>query len=170
MMVNETQGMSTTPAAPYLLRRVVNRAALGVWHHRGGVLLAAALSAALGAYATLGSAGALPFVQGSLAPATAPSTDCADTAMAAIADKSPAAAQRAYLCMDTTFQQRVSEDQFVQQLQSRQMPRVDKLERVGDYHNPTSGGTLVYFALDGGGQSVGYIVYLDRDGKILRIE
>jgi hypothetical protein len=98
------------------------------------------------------------------------STDCADAAMAAIVDKSPAAAQRAYQCMDPTFQQRVSEAQFLQQLQAQRLPPVDKLERVGDYHNPTSGGTLVYFALDGGGQSVGYIVYLTPDGKVQKIE
>jgi hypothetical protein len=90
--------------------------------------------------------------------------------MAAIADKSSASAQRAYQCMDSTFQQRISETQFVQQMQTQQTPRVDKLERIGDYHNAASGGTLVYFALVGGGQSVGYIVYLDRDGKILKIE
>ena len=30
--------------------------------------------------------------------------------------------------------------------------------------------TLVYFALDGGNQSVGYIVYLNSNGKVLRIE
>jgi hypothetical protein len=46
---------------------------------------------------------------------------------------------------------------------------VNKLARVGDYHSP-AGGTMVYYALDGGGQSVGYIVYLGQNGKVLRIE
>ena len=46
---------------------------------------------------------------------------------------------------------------------------VDKLARVSDYKTP-SGGTMVYYALDGGGQSVGYIVYLGQNGKVLRIE
>ena len=99
----------------------------------------------------------------------AASTDCADTAMAAIADKSPAAAQRAYQCMDSTFQQRVTEQAFVQQMQSQNMPNVSKLARVGDYHTP-AGGTMVYYALDGANQSVGYIVYLGQNGKVLRIE
>jgi hypothetical protein len=29
---------------------------------------------------------------------------------------------------------------------------------------------MVYYALDGGNQSVGYIVYLSQNGKVLRIE
>src|SRR6185437_5769230 len=104
--------------------------------------------------------------------ATATSTgnsDCADTAMAAITDKSAAVAQQAYQCMDASFQQRVSEQAFTQQMQTSSMPSVDKLARVGDYHSP-AGGTMVYYALDGGGQSVGYIVYLGQNGKVLKIE
>ena len=89
--------------------------------------------------------------------------------MAAITDKSPSVAQQAYQCMDTTFQQRVTEQAFTQQMQTARLPSVDKLARVGDYHSP-AGGTMVYYALDGGGQSVGYIVYLGQNGKVLRIE
>jgi len=96
-------------------------------------------------------------------------SDCADTAMAAITDKSPAVAQQAYQCMDPSFQQRVSEQAFTQQMQTSSMPSVDKLARVGDYHSP-AGGTMVYYALDGGGQSVGYIVYLGQNGKVVKIE
>jgi hypothetical protein len=173
MIVPHTQAMASSPGAAYLLGRVGARAGVGIWRHRGGVLLALVITVALGGYALLSSAGAVPSLLRTpgLPSATASgSTDCADTAMAAIVDKSPAAAQRAYQCMDPTFQQRVSESQFLQQLRAQQMPPVDKLERVGDYHNPTSGGTLVYFALDGGGQSVGYIVYLTPDGKVQKIE
>ena len=89
--------------------------------------------------------------------------------MAAIADKSPVAAQRAYQCMDATFQQRVTEQAFVQQMQTQNMPSVSKLARVGDYHTP-AGGTMVYYAIDGANQSVGYIVYMGQNGKVLRIE
>jgi hypothetical protein len=71
--------------------------------------------------------------------------------------------------MDTSFQQRVPEDTFVQQIQSQALPNVNKVARVGDY--PTqSGGSMVYYAVDANGQSVGYIVYLGQDGKVLRIE
>ena len=89
--------------------------------------------------------------------------------MAAVADKSPNAAVRAYQCMDPTFQQRVPEAEFVRQMQTQQMPSIDKLARVGDYKT-AGGGTLVYYALDGGGTSIGYIVYLGQDGKVLKIE
>ena len=89
--------------------------------------------------------------------------------MAAIADKSPAAAQRAYQCMAPTYQQRVTEQAFIQQIQTQSMPNVNKLARVGDYRTPT-GGTMVYYAVDASGQSAGYIVYLGTDGKVLRIE
>lgn len=150
-----------------MLRRVVARAGAGVWRHKGGVLLAALVGVGLGAYVTVSGTGGLP---ADLVAAPAPArSDCADTAMAAVADKSPTASERAYQCMDAAFQQRVSEAQFVQQMPQQQMPNVEKLARVGDYHTP-GGGTMVYYALDGGGQSVGYIVYLGQDGKVLKIE
>jgi hypothetical protein len=164
--------MNTTPGAPQLLARVGARAGLGIWRHRGGVLLAALITVGLGAYALFAMSGAVPgpvLPGNTTATSTAASSDCADTAMAAIADKSPAAAQRAYACMDSTFQQRVSESQFVSQMQAQRMPTVDKLQRVGNYDAP-NGGSLVYYAMDGGGQSVGYIVYLGRDGKVSKIE
>jgi hypothetical protein len=166
MIVGQTEAMAT-PGAGFLLRRVGARAGLGLWRHRGGLVFAALITVALGGYTLLGSSGSLP---PALSSPAAGSTDCADTAMAAIADKSSAAAQRAYACMDPGFQQRVSEDQFVSQLVAQQTPPADKLQRVGDYHDATNGSTLVYFAVDGGGQSVGYIVYLNRDGKVLKIE
>jgi len=163
--------MNTTPGAAQLVSRVGARAALGLWRHRGGLLLAAIISVALGAYAVMSMSGSMPgpALPGAATASTTASTDCADTAMAAIADKSPAAAHRAYACMDSTFQQRVSESQFVGQMQAQQMPNIDKLQRVGDYIAP-NGGSLVYYAMDGGGQSVGYIVYLGRDGKVSKIE
>ena len=150
----------------YIASRVGARAVLGVWRHRGGVLLAAVIAVALGGYAMLSWSGAVPAAIGS----TSATSDCADTAMAALTDKSQDAARRAYQCMDSTFQQRVPEAQFVSQMQAQQAPPTAKLERVGDYHTPSSGNTLVYFALDGGNQSVGYIVYLNSSGKVLRIE
>jgi hypothetical protein len=71
--------------------------------------------------------------------------------------------------MDTTFQQRVPEAEFVRQMQSQKLPTVSNVARVGDYKT-AAGGKMVYFAVDGGAQSVGYIVYLGQDGKVLRIE
>jgi hypothetical protein len=159
--------MTTQSGGPYLLSRVVARAGVGLWRHRGGLLLAALVSVALAGYVAMAGTGTLPtsFAAG---PA-AGNADCADTAMAAIADKSPSAAQRAYQCMDTSFQQRVSQAEFTSQMQTQRMPSIDKMARVGDYH-ASGGGTMVYYALDGGGQSVGYIVYLGQDGKVSKIE
>jgi hypothetical protein len=159
--------MSTQASTPYLLRRIAVRAGVGLWRHRGGVLLAAFVSAALVGYVTLTASGELPTSFAAASPVA--NGDCADTAMAAIADKSPSAAQRAYQCMDATFQQRVTEQAFTQQMQTARVASVDKLARVSDYKTP-SGGTMVYYALDGGGQSIGYIVYLGQNGKVLRIE
>jgi hypothetical protein len=71
--------------------------------------------------------------------------------------------------MDPSFQQRVPEQTFVQQLQAQELPNVNKVARVGDYQSQ-SGGSMVYYAIDANGQSIGYIVYLGPDGKVLRIE
>jgi hypothetical protein len=159
--------MGTQTSAPFLLRRVAARAGLGVWRHRGGVLLSGLVVVALGGYAALTSSGVIPT---SFAGASVEAnTDCADTAMAALTDKSSTATARAYQCMAPTFQQRVSEQAFAQQMQSQNLPNVNKLARVGDYRTP-AGGTMVYYAVDASGQSVGYIVYLGQDGKVLKIE
>ena len=168
--------MESQADTSYVLRRVAVRATAGVWRHRTGVLLSALLSVALGSYIALTWTGSAPLSLASGIPlgttgraAAATNGDCADTAIAAIADKSPAVAQRAYQCMDATFQQRVTEQAFVQQMQTQNMPNVSKLARVGDYKTP-AGGTMVYYAIDGANQSVGYIVYLGQNGKVLRIE
>jgi hypothetical protein len=160
--------MSTQTTTPYLLRRVAARAGVGVWQHRGSLLLAAVIVLALGAYTAMTWSGEVSpsLAQGVSAGAA---SDCADTAMAAMTDHSPAAMQRAYQCMAPAFQQRVSEQAFVQQIQAQSIPNVSKLSRVGDYRT-ASGGTMVYYAVDASGQSAGYIVYLGPDGKVVRIE
>lgn len=159
--------MSTQVSASAVLGRVAARTGAGIWRHRGGVLLALALVAAGVGYMAFSNSSLMPAALGSnLGPG---SSDCADTAMAAIADKSPNAAQRAYQCMDPSFQQRVPEQMFVQQLQAQALPNVSTVSRVGDYHSQT-GGSMVYYAVDANGQSIGYIVYLGESGKVLRIE
>jgi hypothetical protein len=160
--------METRTGASYVVRRVGARAAAGLWAHRGTVIVGVLLLAGIVTY------GALSMSNGTLRPLEQPAagpsnTDCADTAMAVVFDKSAAAATRAYECMDASFQQRVSEAQFVQQMRSQNVGAVDKIARIGDHQNP-NGGTLVYYALDGNGQSVGYIVYLTPSGKVLKIE
>jgi hypothetical protein len=163
-----TQVMSTQVSGSALLRRVAARAGVGIWRQRGGLLVALAVVAAVSGYLAFGAAVQTPLgvnVGGS----TSASADCADTAILAVADKSPGAAQRAYQCMDPSFQQRVSEQSFVQQVQSQALPNVNNVARVGDYRSQT-GGSMVYYAVDSNGQSIGYIVYLNQNGKVLRIE
>ena len=168
MFLGETEPVSTQASAQYLLRRIAARAGLGVWRHRGGVLLSAVVSVALGGYVALTWTGSIPtsFAAGFSAPAN---SDCADTAIAAIADTSAAATQKAYQCMAPAFQQRVNEQTFAQQMQSQNVTNVKKMTRVGDYTTP-GGGTMVYYAIDASGKSVGYIVYVGADGKVSRIE
>lgn len=138
---------------------------MGLWHKRGTVLFALAAVAVLTGYLALG-----PTSMGiGVAAAGYANSDCADTAMAAIANRSPGAAQQAYQCMDPSFQQRVPETAFVQQVQAQAVQNVNSVARVGNYTSPT-GGSIVYYAVNANGQSVGYMVYLGQDGKVLRIE
>jgi len=147
---------------------VVARAGAGLWRQKGGILVGLALVAAATGYMALGATEGTPAMASTGATAAA-SNDCADTAIAAIANKSSGSAQQAYECMDPSFQQRVPEDTFVQQIEAQTPPDVSSVARVGDYHTET-GGSMVYYAVNTSGQSVGYIVYLGQDGKVLKIE
>jgi hypothetical protein len=78
--------------------------------------------------------------------------------------------QLAYQCMVDSYQQRVSEQQFSNQLHttSRDLS-ITHVARVGTYDAPT-GPTLVYYAVDTNSSSLGFIVYLGTNGKVLTIE
>jgi hypothetical protein len=71
--------------------------------------------------------------------------------------------------MDQSFQQRVTEADFVSQVDSQPSSTVDRLARVGDYR-VAGGGEMVYYAVEAGGQGVGYVVYLNKEGRVLKIE
>jgi hypothetical protein len=171
MSRGDTGCMTTRPSAPYLLRRIVERAGVGMWRNRGSMLFGVAVLAAMGGYTAYGVAGASAMADGAPAVAApaAVSTSCADVAMAAVTDKSTATIDKAYDCMDPSFQAKVSQADFVSQLPSDQLQPASKISRVGDYKGP-GGDTMVYYALDGTNQSVGYIVYLGDSGKVLRIQ
>jgi hypothetical protein len=164
----EAASMSTHTSTSYLVRRVAARAAVGVWRHRGGLLLAALVSVALVGYVLLTGPGGAPTAQAQAAPIGATS-DCADAAMAAIASTSPAAVQQAYQCLSPAFQQQLTEPAFSQQMQALRVPNVTKVDRLSTYMTPT-GGTLVYYAVVAGSRSVGYVVSLGPDGKVLQIK
>ena len=151
---------------PSLWQRIIGRAGRALWHVKGTILVGAIVLGAAGAYAflfvpTQSSAGTPGVVGGG--------KDCADTVMSALAGSSTD--QQAYQCMDTSFQQRVSPQQFAAQLESSSSRGpITKLSRVGTYDSP-AGSTLVYYAVDTNNeQSLGFIVYLGANGKVLTIE
>ncbi|MBV9357778.1 MAG: hypothetical protein JO023_19875 [Chloroflexi bacterium] len=152
-----------------VLGRIVARTGLGLWQRKGTLLVGAATVAALAAFVTLAG----PSSPAASAPSRGAGSDCADTAIAAIVQKTSDSVQQAYDCMEPSFQQRVPEAQFAQQFGSQTPAASDaspeQMSRVADYHNQ-DGGQLVYYALSNGNQSVGYIVYLDAQGKIAKVE
>ncbi len=153
----------------HVWQRIAVRAGSAVWRVRGSVLLGGIMLSAIGAYALFFE----PVPSSAGLPVASSSTghDCADTVMAALAG-SPGVQQQAYQCMDSTFQQRVTEQQFTTQLQTTGGGRgpITKVERVANYDAP-SGTTLVYYAVDTSSQqSLGFVVYLGTDGKVLTIE
>jgi hypothetical protein len=151
---------------PSLWQRIVGRAGQALWRVKGTVLIGLIVLGAASAYAflyvpTQPSAGTSGVLGGG--------KDCADTVMSALAGSSTE--QQAYQCMDTSFQQRVTPQQFAEQLQSSSSRGpITKLSRVGTYDSP-AGSTLVYYAVDTSSeQSLGFIVYLGQNGKVLTIE
>jgi hypothetical protein len=142
-------------------KRIVGRTLAAIWRQKQGILVGGVILAGLGGYWAVRPA--QPVASGETAG------DCADTTMAALADKSNTSLQQAYQCMDQSFRQRVSEQQFSSQVKSAGSGPVTKVERIGTHQEP-SGAQLVYFALDSGDQSIGYIVYLDPNGKVQKVE
>ena len=169
MSVTQTECMSTQITTSAMIRRVAARAGAGMWRERGRILLGLALVAGMTGDMALGAANSTTLAAGNAPVAAAAGSDCADTAMAALADKSSTAIQQAYQCMDPTFHQRVPEQTFVDQMQSQNLPDASSVARVGDFQMQ-SGGSMVYYAVSAKDQSVGYIVYLGQDGKILKID
>jgi hypothetical protein len=71
--------------------------------------------------------------------------------------------------MAPAFQQQETEPVFVQKLQALGVPNITRVDRLGDYRTP-AGGTLVYYAAEASGRSVGYLVSLAPDGTVLQIK
>ena len=159
--------MSTPLSTSGLLRRVAARAGMGVWRNRGGVLVASVALVGIAGYMAI--SGFTPMSSSAAGLGGSASDNCADTAMAAFAQKTTGAAQAAYQCMAPGFQQHVPEQVFLQQMQSSSLPDLSNLSRVADYR-PSAGGEIVYYAADANGQSIGYIVYLGPDGKVQKIQ
>jgi hypothetical protein len=140
---------------PFLLRRVAVRTGVAMWRHRLGVMVASLVVVGVGAFSTTFTG---PKVGG---------VDCADTAMVALTHVSDATARAAYNCLGPDMRT-TSEDQFVASLQQRAAPD-GHADRIADKDTPT--GKIVFFTVSAKHMApVGYIVYLDEDGKVARVE
>jgi hypothetical protein len=154
-------------------QRVLARAANGLWQQKPTLVVGTAIVAAMVAYFVVFTPGLTAI--GSLGQPTAQgqagNPDCADTVMAAVLGLgAPTVQQHAYNCMDTAFQQRVTLQDFSSQFASQRPPtQVSKVSRLGTY-DAQSGAELVYYAVDAGQQSVGFVVYLNPDGKVTMID
>jgi hypothetical protein len=79
-------------------------------------------------------------------------------------------ARAAYACFGPALQsQSQGEEAFVRSVQQRSSARPMHATRVADHRTP-NGSRVVFYTVDVGSESVGYIVYLDRSGKVQRID
>jgi hypothetical protein len=132
----------------------------GLWRHRIALLGSAIL---VGALATFEISAAGPSVSDS-------GSDCADTTMTALTRGTDDAARAAYACLDPSLRSGQGEDAFVRAVQQRSSagPQTHAT-RVAD-HPAANGGRMVFYTVESGRDSVGYIVYLTRAGKVERID
>ena len=139
----------------FVIGRIAARTAVALWRHRLGWLSAALAIAALGLY-QMASAG--PSVVNG---------DCADTTMAAVTSTSEQAARAAYACLNPGLRS-ASEEAWVAGMRQRAVPR-GQFNRVAETRT-TDGGQIVFYAVQEQGESVGYIVYLDPQGRVRGVE
>ncbi|MBV8719440.1 MAG: hypothetical protein JO020_05045 [Chloroflexi bacterium] len=143
---------------PFLLGRVALRTGVALWRHRLAVIVAGLLVVAFGAYEFTFAGPSGPSGAG----------DCADTAMTALTHVTDASARAAYACLGPEMRT-TSEDQFVTTLQQRAAGN-GQADRVADRHTP-DGGKIVFYTVSAGDMpAVGYIVYLDPNGKVAKVE
>jgi len=141
---------------PLFLGRVANRTGVALWRHRLGLIVAGVVVMAFSAY-ELTFAG----------PAST-NGDCADAAMAALTQVNDASARAAYACLGPGMRQG-TEEQFVATMQ-QQAATSGHADRVADRSTP-DGSKIVFFTVSAGNMpSVGYIVYLDKNGKVAKVE
>jgi hypothetical protein len=140
----------------FVLGRIGIRTGAALWRHRLTMLVGVFALAALGVY------------QVTFAGPSTTAGDCADTAMAAVTHIDDATARAAYACLGPDMRT-TSEDQFVAGMRQRATPNA-RADRVAD-RRTANGGRIVFFTVHAmPGPDVGYIVYLDEDGKIAKVE
>jgi hypothetical protein len=139
----------------FILSRIAVRTGVAIWRHRLAWLAATLLVSAFGVY------------QLSFAGPSVSNGDCADTTMAAITRVDDQVARAAYACLDPGMR-KTSEEQFVSDLRQRDAAR-GHVSRVAEQRT-TDGGRLVFYTVQGRGPTIGYIVYLDARGRVVKVE
>ena len=139
----------------FILARIAARTGVAIWRHRLAWLGALVVVGALSVY-ELGYA--VPSVANG---------DCADTAMAAVTSADDQTAHAAYACLGPGMRN-TTEDQFVAGMQQRGHQH-GQINRIGDQRT-ADGGHIVFYTVEQQGQAVGYIVYLNPQGKVVRVE
>jgi hypothetical protein len=146
-------------------RRVIHRALIGIGRNTRSLLLAGGVVAAMTGYVAFGA----PHASSTTAQSAPATPDCADAVMAAVVGRGSSSVQhQAYQCMDPDMQQRVFQQGFATQYRTIAATAVNTVSRVGT-HNTEAGDELVYYAVDAGEQSVGFVVHLSPDGKVTTI-
>ena len=154
--------MTTTSSVP---RRVLDRALRGIWRQKGSLLLGCGMVAAAAGYMFLGA----PQIPNLGAHSAAATPDCADAVVLAVIGRGAAPVQQqAYQCMGPELQQHVFQEGLGSQYRTIASTAVSKVSRVGT-HDVEGGTKLVYYAVDAGDQSVGFVVHLNSDGKVTEI-
>lgn len=138
-----------------LYKRIAARTGAGLWRTKVHWLSALGLASVIGLSSTQGMA------------ASTAVGDCADAAMAALTRRDNASTQSAYQCLGDTYLRTMNQEQFSRMVQAS--PSMGSFTRVGDHRTP-DGGRIVFYAVGNQANSVGYIVYLDGQGKVAKIE
>ena len=139
----------------YILSRVAVRTGVAVWRHRFAWLGATLAVTAFGLYEL---SYAIPSVLNG---------DCADTTMAAVTKVDDNMARAAYACLGPSMRN-TDEQGFIDSMHQRDTS-TGRLTRVGEQRT-SDGGLIVFYTVEGQGPAVGYIVYLNSQGKVVKVE
>jgi hypothetical protein len=154
--------MTNTSSVP---RRVLGRTLHAIGRQKGTLLLYSGVVAAIMGYMAISA----PSTPSSSVKSVSAEPDCADTVMATVVGRgTPLVQQQAYQCMGADLQQQVLQDGLGSQYRTIASTAVSKVSRVGT-HETDGGARLVYFAVDAGDQSVGFVVHVGPDGKVTQI-
>jgi hypothetical protein len=139
----------------YILSRIAARTGVSVWRHRFAWLGATLAVTAFSLYEL------------SYAGPSVVNGDCADTTMAAVTKVDDNMSRAAYACLGPTLRN-TDEQGFIDNMHRRDTT-TGRLTRVGEQHT-SDGGLIVFYTVEGQGPAVGYIVYLNSQGKVIKVE